>query len=83
MRGWERFRPGQDKFTLDRIAAEQQARLLMFRLEDLDRVWTSSPASAQKIETFSPKLRDIACALAVPLLGDEHLFPGPASAKAG
>jgi hypothetical protein len=62
-----------DKFTLEHIAAEQQARLLMFRLENLDRVRTFSPASAQKIETFSPKLRDIARALAVPLLGDDHL----------
>ena len=62
-----------DKFTLDRIAAEQQAKLLMFRLENVDRVCPSSPAWAQKIETFSPKLRDITRALAVPLLGDEHL----------
>ena len=45
----------------------------MFRLENLDWVWTSSPAWAQKIETFSPKLRDIARAVAVPLFGDQHL----------
>ena len=45
----------------------------MFRLENLDRCSPLSLASAQRIETFSPKLRDITRALAVPLLGDEHL----------
>ena len=62
-----------DKFTLDRIAAEQQSKMLGFRVESLDRFCPLSPASAQRIETFSPKLRDIARALAVPLLRDQHL----------
>jgi hypothetical protein len=62
-----------DKRTLERIAAEQQSRLLGFRLENLDRVCSLAPASAQQVGCFSPKLRDITRALAVPLLGDERL----------
>lgn len=62
-----------DKDTLDRIAAEQQSRSLMFRRGNLHRCCPLSPASAQRIETFSPKLRDITRALAVPFFADENL----------
>jgi energy-coupling factor transporter ATP-binding protein EcfA2 len=62
-----------DKRTLERISAEQQSRLLGFRLENLDRVSALAPASAQRVGSLSPKLRDVTRALAVPLLGDERL----------
>jgi hypothetical protein len=60
-----------DRFTLEQIAAEKQSRLLTFRLTNFDQV--RSPALLEEIEKFSPKMRDIGRALAVPLLGDIEL----------
>jgi hypothetical protein len=59
--------------TLGRIAAEQQAKLLGFRLENIDRVCGLSQELAEKIETFSPKLRNIARALLLPIQADKCL----------
>jgi hypothetical protein len=61
-----------DRFTLEQIAAEKQPRLLAFRLKNLSRV-RRSPALLEEIEKFSPKMRDIGRALAVPLLGEIQL----------
>lgn len=59
--------------TLDTIAAEQQPRLVGLRFENLNRARPLSSMSAQTIETFSPKLREIARALVIPLAGDDLL----------
>jgi energy-coupling factor transporter ATP-binding protein EcfA2 len=61
-----------DRFTLEQIAAENQSRLLAFRLKNLSLV-RRSPALLEEIEKFSPKMRDIGRALAVPLLGEIQL----------
>jgi hypothetical protein len=47
--------------------------MLGFRLENTDRVYGLSEELVEKIETFSPKLRNIARALLVPLQGDKPL----------
>lgn len=62
-----------DKSTLDRIADEQQAKLLGFRIENRLRVCVPSLATTDRTKAFSPKLRDIARALLAPLFGDERL----------
>lgn len=61
-----------DRFTLEQIAADMQSRLLTFRLTKFGEV-RGSPALLEEIEKFSPKMRDIGRALAVPLLGDIEL----------
>ncbi len=61
-----------DTFTLEEIVAEKQAKLLMFRLRNLNRV-SCSQALIDEIAQFTPKMRDLARSLAVPLLGDRRL----------
>lgn len=65
--------PHLDQDSLGRIAAEQQGKMLGFRFENIDRVCGLPEDLAEKIGALSPKMRNIARALMVPLLGDRRL----------
>ncbi len=58
--------------SADLIAEELQPKLLMFRLLNYSRARTSE-GLFRDVERFSPKVRDIARALAAPLLGNADL----------
>ena len=61
--------PALDPKVLAEIADRLQPKLLTFRLENYARVKPVTLASS----CLSPRMRDIACALALPLLGDADL----------
>jgi hypothetical protein len=58
--------------TAEQIAANFQAKLLMFRLQNFDRLDASRPLSAA-IEDLTPRVRDLGRAFGVPLLGNADL----------
>jgi hypothetical protein len=66
MRPSRRQFPPLDEVVLERIADQFQARLLHFRLQNYQRAKAPELASVG----LTPRLRDIARALALPLLGD-------------
>jgi hypothetical protein len=64
--------PLLDPVTAEQIAADFQAKLLMFRLQNFDRFDASRPLFAA-IENLTPRVRDLGRALGVPLLGNADL----------
>jgi hypothetical protein len=63
---------GLDEVTRDRIAEKFQRELLMFRLQNLHSLHTSLDFSS-RTKSLTPRIEDIAHALARPLLGDVEL----------
>jgi hypothetical protein len=63
---------GLDDVTRDRIAEKFQRELLMFRLQNFHSLHTSLDFSS-RTQDLTPRIRDIAHALARPLLGDVEL----------
>ena len=72
MRPSNRDLPPLDEASLSKIADQLQPRLLAFRLRNYNRV--GSPELAAN--GLSPRMMDIARALAIPLLGDVELESG-------
>ena len=63
---------GLDDATRDRIAEKFQSELLMFRLQNFHSLHTCLDVSC-RTENLTPRVKDIAQALARPLLGDVEL----------
>jgi hypothetical protein len=61
-----------DEAAIERIALEFQPKLLMFRLQNFHNLQVSDTFSS-RIDEMSPRIRDIAHALASPFLGDMEL----------
>ena len=61
-----------DEAAVERISSEFQPRLLMFRLQNHSRV-KEYRISIQKLQGLNPRTRDLAQAMAAPLLGDAML----------
>ena len=64
--------PPLDEASLSEMADQLQPRLLAFRLRNYDRVGSSELAA----NGLSPRMKDIARALAIPLLGGTELESG-------
>jgi hypothetical protein len=61
-----------DEATIERIALAFQPKLLMFRLQNFHNLHVSDVFS-NRIDSMTPRIRDIARAIAIPLLGDTTL----------
>jgi len=64
-----------DEAAIERIAIEFQPKLLMFRLQNFHTLRVSD-SFFSRIDDMSPRTRDLAHALGVPLLGDSELEAG-------